>query len=399
LANDGQRSNDTLLSTINNYMMAGADSINFENSLAPIQIEKGWTSQATNGFGWQIGNGNTLFSTSGPTVDHTIGTNQGKYLYTYSISGSAGDTAFFTSPCINLNGYDTAKLNFWFHMYGANIFQLTVQAKPITSNTWTTLLLIPGQQQQAATDPWADSMVDLSSYRNQSIQVRFISTRGSGFNCEVALDDIQLFVKRANTTTLDVGVTRFINPINGATLSRIAPRVMIKNYGTATANSFDVTLKTSTLGGSPTPDSIITESFVGNLLPGDSTFYQFVTQVNLVGGSYQMCAYSKLGNDVNRRNDTSCIAVTAALGVNALMDGMKVYPNPANHSLFIENVVANSNDPLWLEFFDVHGRSLKKKMINQSLEVIDLSDLPNGVYSLRLNSSNRCQTMKWVIQR
>jgi hypothetical protein len=48
LSNDGQRSNDTITATVNNFMMAQSDSITFENSLAPIQIEKGWTSQATN---------------------------------------------------------------------------------------------------------------------------------------------------------------------------------------------------------------------------------------------------------------------------------------------------------------------------------------------------------------
>lgn len=400
LSNDGQRSNDTIFATVNNFMVSQPDSLTFENSLAPIQIEKGWTSQATNGFGWQIGNGNTLFSTSGPTVDKTTGTNQGKYLYTYSISGSAGDTAFFTSPCINLAGWDTARLSFWFHMYGANIFQLTVQAKPLTSNNWTTLLLIPGQQQQAATDPWADSMVDLSQFRNQSIQVRFISTRGSGFNCEVALDDIQLMLKRANNSILDVGVSRFLSPSNGSTVSRVAPRLLLKNYGTAVVNTFDVTLRTTLNGpGSPTPDSIITESFAGIILPGDSVVYQFNTQVNLNNGAYQMCAYTKLGNDVNRRNDTTCIGVNGSLGANSISNSFQAYPNPAHSQIFLHLPQMASNQDIWIDLLDAQGRIVCRKRMTNEQEVLDVSNIPSGMYQLRIATPSEWKVMKWVIQR
>lgn len=400
LSNDGQRSNDTITATVNNFMIAQSDSITFESSSAPIQIEKGWTSQATNGFGWQIGNGNTLFSTSGPSVDHTTGTNQGKYLYTYSISGSAGDTSFFTSPCINLAGWDTARLSFWFHMYGANIFQLTVQAKPISSNTWTTLLLIPGQQQLSASDPWADSLVDLSAFRNQSIQVRFISTRGSGFNCEVALDDIQLMLKRANNSILDVGVSRFITPSNGSTVSQVAPRLLLKNYGTTVVNTFDVTLRTRLTGpGTPTPDSILTESFAGSILPGDSVVYQFNSQINLNNGTYQMCAFTKLGNDANRRNDTSCISVSGPLSAGYLSNSFSAYPNPAHSQIVLEVPTAVTHREMLIELVDFQGRIIQRKKMISNQEVLNVSDVPVGMYHLRITTPSEVRVMKWVIQR
>ena len=321
-------------------------------------------------------------------------------MYTYSISGSAGDTSFFTSPCINLAGWDTARLSFWFHMYGANIFQLTVQAKPISSNTWTTLLLIPGQQQLAATDPWADSMVDLSAFRNQSIQVRFISTRGSGFNCEVALDDIQLMLKRANNSILDVGVSRFLTPGNGSTVSQVAPRLLLKNYGTTVVNTFDVTLRTRLTGpGTPTPDSILTESFAGSILPGDSVVYQFNSQINLNSGAYQMCAFTKLGNDANRRNDTSCISVNGPLSTGFLSNSFSAYPNPAHSQIIFELPSAVSSREILIELVDFQGRIIQRKKMISSQEVLNVSEVPVGMYHLRITTPSEVRVMKWVIQR
>jgi hypothetical protein len=175
---------------------------------------------------------------------------------------------------------------------------------------------------------------------------------------------------------------------------------LLKNYGTAVVNTFDVTLRTTLNGpGSPTPDSIITESFAGIILPGDSVVYQFNTQVNLNNGAYQMCAYTKLGNDVNRRNDTTCIGVNGSLGANSISNFFQAYPNPAHSQIFLHLPQMASNQDIWIDLLDAQGRIVCRKRMTNEQEVLDVSNIPSGMYQLRIATPSEWKVMKWVIQR
>jgi hypothetical protein len=82
------------------------------------------------------------------------------------------------------------------------------------------------------------------------------------------LDDINFELKRRGGSITDIGIARVVSPTVGTRTATIRPQVWIKNYGTTTANVFDVNLTVNGVNA-------LTQSFAGNILPGDSTLFQF----------------------------------------------------------------------------------------------------------------------------
>ncbi len=393
LASDQTRSNDTLLATYNNQTIVANDTQNFEGSVVPSNINKGWSIRSVSGstYGFQIANGSVGTTLSGPTVDKTLGTTLGKYIYSYGVTGLAGDSTILTSPCINLSGVDTARLNFWFHMYGATITQLEVQARVAGSNSWVSLMTITGQQQLSNNAPWEDTSINLNAYRGQSIQVRFVTTRGTSTACEVALDDINFELKRRGSSITDIGIARVVSPTVGTRTATIRPQVWIKNYGTTTANVFDVNL---TVNGT----NALTQSFAGNILPGDSTLFQFTNNYNLVApGAVRMCVSTSLFNDASRGNDSTCVNILSNVGasdVNGL--GVLVYPNPAKSTITLE---FNSMNQAMFEIHNSLGQVvLKEKLNGSAIQTIPVHFLKDGVYFYTITENQNKVQGKLIIQ-
>jgi hypothetical protein len=79
-------------------------------------------------------------------------------------------------------------------MYGSQITSLEVGVSTNSGATFTNVLTITGQQQAADTDPWLQSIIDLSAYANQTVIVSFTTTKGTGtldFEGDVAIDDVR----------------------------------------------------------------------------------------------------------------------------------------------------------------------------------------------------------------
>ncbi len=78
---------------------------------------------------------------------------------------------------------------------------------------------------------------------------------------------------------------------------------------------------------------------------------------------------------------------------------IKVYPNPMNGIGFIE-IDANQNENVSMELFDITGRSVKKLvdkkplLIGKNTVEINLEDLQNGMYVLKLNTANSEEKIK-----
>ncbi|MSP57820.1 MAG: hypothetical protein CK532_08325 [Flavobacteriales bacterium] len=64
----------------------------------------------------------------------------------------------------------------------------------------------------------------------------------------------------------------------------------------------------------------------------------------------------------------------------------KVYPNPANHSLFIENKNMSSSSEYTL--FNIIGQPALKGILTETREALDISKLPRGLYFLSFSNSN-----------
>jgi subtilisin family serine protease len=74
----------------------------------------------------------------------------------------------------------------------------------------------------------------------------------------------------------------------------------------------------------------------------------------------------------------------------------KVFPNPVNDVLFIENEGGQLNGNIVFEIFSIDGKLLQKweKQDAQQFELNNLNLLPNGILLLKISTKNATETIK-----
>lgn len=137
-------------------------------------------------YGWQVNQGPTTSGNTGPLGD--AGTGSGKYIYTEASVGDDGDEAILNSARLDLSALSSPQLRFSYHMYGSDID--TIHVDVIDNNgLQKNVMSLNGPQQFFNTDPWLDTLLDLSSYVGP-VQIRFRTYRGIGFRGDMALDNM-----------------------------------------------------------------------------------------------------------------------------------------------------------------------------------------------------------------
>jgi hypothetical protein len=132
---DNIRGNDTLrFSVTNSFVNAFPYTMDFESGISGFgsstgTLPAGWKATPTgNGiWGWYLFSGSTGSSNTGPTVDHTLGTAAGKYIYTEASYGSTRDTAMIETPCFTLSTLQNPSIGFWYHRFGVSMATCYVQ--------------------------------------------------------------------------------------------------------------------------------------------------------------------------------------------------------------------------------------------------------------------------------
>ncbi|UCF62747.1 MAG: choice-of-anchor D domain-containing protein, partial [bacterium] len=181
-----------------------------------------WTNETDDDFDWYVDAGGTPSASTGPSVDHTLGTSAGKYMFTESSSPNyPAQIAHLTTPFIDMSGVNQPGLSFWYHMYGATMGELHVDV--FSGGVWVLDVMSPliGQQQAAQTDPWLQALVDLSVYAGSPVKVRFRGITGTSFTSDMAIDDVY-FTTLAGDPTMVVSTTAIGDTLLvGATSSKM----------------------------------------------------------------------------------------------------------------------------------------------------------------------------------
>jgi photosystem II stability/assembly factor-like uncharacterized protein len=171
-----------------------------------------WTN-LTNGsednIDWRIDEGGTPSAGTGPTVDYNPGTGTGNYAY-LEASSCFGQTGSIETSCIDLNvNYD---FEFGYFMSGVSMGSLHVDL--FSSGSWTNDIVSSISGDQGAN--WNLFSLDLSPYTGQVIKLRIRGTTGSGYESDIAIDDIKFNEQtplNVDDTVLEAsGVTIFPNP-------------------------------------------------------------------------------------------------------------------------------------------------------------------------------------------
>ncbi len=298
--NDGNSINDSMSpQTVNVFATISTFPFieDFETSTVgtPGTLDNGWTIDPTSGFTWYVDEGGTPSTSTGPTVDHTLGTSTGNYVYTEG--SSSGQYASLISPCLDLNSMTNPHVKFWYHFYGSSILSMYTEVN--YGGVWYTVDTIQGQQQAQQSDPWLQHVVDLSGYSG-IVKIRFRALKGASFYCDMALDDIYVY----EPMPLDAGVKKFVLPDDTySDVGASAPvSVIVENYGYDTITSMNVGFIVGT--------NVVTESYSDTLLPNMTDTFAFTTPMSAIAGQFNLCAFTDLTGDGNTGNDTNCITHT-----------------------------------------------------------------------------------------
>ena len=97
--------------------------------------------------------------------------------------------------------------------------------------------------------------------------------------------------------------------------------------------------------------------------------------------------------------DDNCESACAPLSVEVIPDAVpeyskeaKVYPNPAKNMLHVEDAGL-----VQMEVFNIMGQSVMN--INENFETVDIGHLQNGIYFVRLKTTEGEKTVKLVIEK
>lgn len=150
-----------------------------------------WRNGPGDEFDWIVDSLSTNTLGTGPTDDITGG---GKYVY-IETSGSSclmGSKAYLLSNCIEFNdlGSDTCHLAFNYHMFGNNVGSLRLEVSDDGGFTWDAIWQRSGNQG----NQWHKVYLGLDGFQNgETLQFRFVGTKGNGSRGDIALDDIRFF--------------------------------------------------------------------------------------------------------------------------------------------------------------------------------------------------------------
>ncbi|XP_077867484.1 MAM domain-containing glycosylphosphatidylinositol anchor protein 2-like [Saccoglossus kowalevskii] len=136
-------------------------------------------------FDWLISSGESPYVMTGPTIDHTKGTTEGKYGLCDMSGGLEGDKAILQASAFAM---EENCITFWYHMYGEHIGELRVLM--IDSSTGEEFLLWSLEGQQNERDEWKEARVGFRRAEETKLAHVIEVVRGAGDDGYIAIDDI-----------------------------------------------------------------------------------------------------------------------------------------------------------------------------------------------------------------
>lgn len=131
---------------------------------------------------WVRRSGVTPNANTGPDVA------QHGSFYVYINSSSPSRTAVLqTQKCLNLSGVNNPVLEFYYHMFGAQMGELNVEISTNNGVSWTTVWTLSGNQG----NQWRKATIDLQPYNNGTTRIRFRGVTASNTS-DMALDALYI---------------------------------------------------------------------------------------------------------------------------------------------------------------------------------------------------------------
>lgn len=154
-----------------------------------------WSQSSSDDINWSVKTNGTPSNGTGPSS-----ANQGSsYIFVEASGNNTGyptKQAILTSPCFNLTNLNAASFNFNYHMFGAtNMGSIAVDISTDDGANWTNIWNQTGNKG----NQWLLASIDLSSYLNSNIKLRFNRITGSTWQADIAIDNVTLTNAAATT--------------------------------------------------------------------------------------------------------------------------------------------------------------------------------------------------------
>ena len=193
---------------------------------------------------------------SGPSGDHTSGTGGYAVAEGWSTSGSFRTVTHLITPPIDLSNDTLPRLQFYYHMYGADIDLLDVRVRKLGTTAWTQLHTVnsttASSQFTSQNSAWRKHVESLSQWAGDTIQIRFSAKRNTSFSwwtqSRVALDDITV----EETPSCD-------QPVN-VTTSTVLSSSAVLNWTTLNTNQLGYQIQYAQGNGGASGGTIVNSS-------------------------------------------------------------------------------------------------------------------------------------------
>ena len=206
----------------------------------------GWKSPAIgDDADWFINSGGTSSGNTGPSADHTTGA--ANYIYTET-SGCNNQEFWMETPCFDFTNIYSPRVSFWYHMNGAAMGTLELQADTLGTNTWSTVWTLTGNQG----NNWQEAIIDLPNYSGNITKFRFRGISGAGFTSDMAFDDFNI----KDVVPHDLQLREVSNIENGCGADSLYIDITLYNAGSNDETDYSVS---TAMTGSAT--QTITENY------------------------------------------------------------------------------------------------------------------------------------------
>ncbi|RMZ97804.1 MAM and LDL-receptor class A domain-containing 2-like [Brachionus plicatilis] len=146
----------------------------------------GWSNLKDDVFDWLLHQGPTVSSSTGPSIDHTLNSDKGTFIYIETSSPrKENDIARLASE--TWSSTNSLCFTFWYNAYGRTIGSLKVYIADSNSTLQNLIWEISGQQSNDSTD-WKQGVVSVSY--DQDFKLIFEGKVGTSITGDIAIDDI-----------------------------------------------------------------------------------------------------------------------------------------------------------------------------------------------------------------
>ncbi len=240
--------------------------------------------------------------------------------------------------------------------------------------------------------PWYESVETNGAFPNCFInenisgEIDWTVSQGNSGNPASAYDgEYNFLIKGSSSNT---GVTKLILPTMDLSSNSVAS-FGFWIYNAALFSFFDQldvkyrnSLTADWINLLSIDNSITTWTYYEINLPELSAEYQIALEATINGG---------------RGISVDGLYVGDPTGIcNILSSDVKVYPNPAKNSIFIE--VDELKNNYFIALTDISGKELKNQKISENVSKIDITGLSSGIYILKIISTKETQIVKIIVE-